>query len=248
MQRALVHRHRQAAAQQHVCAISCSGPHVYIQRQIHVVPALALQFCYSGNNTSCALETSSPAACRKKRRKLLNQHRLVWRGIQTYQTHTHSLSISFHIHIPKTQSMCTGAASRQSVDLECGQFDEAFVEALKGTGSISSQHMCLYFQHGAQPRPKKIASYYASACSISMNQFRILEDHIMVHLISNAATAEPFFGAPKELARTPRVLRAQLSTTSAAKEAESPFRGSCQDLSLQQLLRDLTVVLSPINL
>jgi len=54
----------------------------------------------------------------------------------------------------------------------------------------------------------------------------------MVHLISNAATAEPFFGTPKELARTPRVLRAQLSTTSAAKEAESPFRGSCQDLSL----------------
>jgi len=65
-----------------------------------------------------------------------------------------------------------------------------------------------------------------------MNQFCILEDHIMVHLISNAATAEPFFGTPKELARTPRVLRAQLSTTSAAKEAESPFRGSCQDLSL----------------
>ncbi|CAD6270708.1 unnamed protein product [Miscanthus lutarioriparius] len=29
--------------------------------------------------------------------------------------------------------MCTGAASRQSADLECGQFDEAFVEALKGT-------------------------------------------------------------------------------------------------------------------
>jgi len=54
----------------------------------------------------------------------------------------------------------------------------------------------------------------------------------MVHLIGNAATAEPFFGTLKELARTPRVLQPQLSTTSAAKEVESPFCGSCQDLSL----------------
>ncbi|XP_066391844.1 uncharacterized protein [Miscanthus floridulus] len=103
MQRAPVYRHRQAAARDHVCAIGCTALHVYIQRYIHAVPALALQFFYSGNNTSCPLETSNPAACRSKRRKLLNQHRLVWRG----------------------------AASRHSADLDCGQFDEAFVEALK---------------------------------------------------------------------------------------------------------------------
>ncbi|XP_066389344.1 uncharacterized protein [Miscanthus floridulus] len=68
------------------------------------IPTSAGRRARPRNNTSCPLETSNPAACRSKRRKLLNQHRLVWRG----------------------------AASRHSADLDCGQFDEAFVEALKG--------------------------------------------------------------------------------------------------------------------
>ncbi|XP_066344276.1 uncharacterized protein [Miscanthus floridulus] len=55
------------------------------------------------NNSSYPIQSTDPAQCRQKRRKLLKQHRRIWGG----------------------------AASAYSATLQCAQFDDDFVEALK---------------------------------------------------------------------------------------------------------------------
>lgn len=105
---------------------------------------------WSGNNSSCALETSDPSTSRDKRRRLLKQHRLVWGGIETYFIEPLYLW-PCKISLPQRHSPWAGAASIHSANLECGQFDEDFVEALKGKAATSLHYIYLYLYYGTQP-------------------------------------------------------------------------------------------------
>lgn len=92
--------------------------------------------------------SSNSSTCRQKRKRLLDQHRFVWKGnparANFVRTYVCSLSLvtwcmSFHwfiitpILIRVYSSYEVGGPWHATDHLVCGQFDEAFVEALKGT-------------------------------------------------------------------------------------------------------------------
>ena len=100
-----------------------------------------------GNNSSCRIQSPDPAQCRQKRRKLLKQHRLVWRGTAADST-ANDVFMPLGYNMVQSYTLCTGAASAYSASLECAQFDDDFVEALKGKGRTFV--CCIYLFHHHQ--------------------------------------------------------------------------------------------------
>jgi hypothetical protein len=92
--------------------------------------------------TSYDRANSDPSTSRQKRKRLLDQHRLVWRGDLP---HDPLLLFVLLVPPPVAENLTTivfvneiGGPWHSTDHLTCGQFDEAFVEALKGTCYIVS--------------------------------------------------------------------------------------------------------------
>lgn len=53
------------------------------------------------------------------------------------------MPLSYQKSLPKHCSVLTGQASIRSTNIECGQFDDEFVEALKGRSQATITHLPL---------------------------------------------------------------------------------------------------------
>ena len=71
-----------------------------------------------GNNSSCRILSPDPAQCRQKRRKLLNQHRRVWGGTSA-NCIANDVFMPLAYNMVQSYTLCTGAASAYSANLEC---------------------------------------------------------------------------------------------------------------------------------
>ena len=108
-----------------------------------------------GNNSSYPIQSTDPAQCRQKRRKLLKQHRLVWGGTAAGPT-ANGCFVTSPYNMVHSYTLFTGAASAYSATLQCAQFDDDFVEALKGNGRTFV--CCVYLFHHHQPYLRMLTS------------------------------------------------------------------------------------------
>jgi hypothetical protein len=128
-------------------------------------------------------------------------------------------------------SFCAGAAVVNSAELECGQFDDEFVQALKVTVSKTDASTQVWLAYDPIPHID-IATSSMTIYMFYGHAFPIREDRTMALLISSVPIAELFFGMVRMLAKIHKVHQARLSTISVVKEARLLYRVSDQDLNL----------------
>jgi len=91
---------------------------------------------------------TDPAKSRRRRKRLLNQHRVAWVGIclllyrslwPFYSNPFLCLYLSFLLYIMETRRFllmdhhsCLGPSSVDRIPFECAHFDEDYIDALKG--------------------------------------------------------------------------------------------------------------------
>lgn len=195
---------------------------------------------------------TKPAASRQKRKAFLDQRRLVSRGNILFafsMTPTCSSIVPLCIttwlitvrrnldlaSISRSHSLHEASTSQSSAASHCGQFDDAYVHALKGRTAQIVLHIhslyCLFFYSLDSlliTTPFSTVKPLIRMVPFFAQQQPILEDHSMDLLTMNAAIVMQFSGMQRELSLHHEANKTRLSTTNVVVRE----RSACHLLSL----------------